>query len=137
MTPTRRCRPAGGSLRRWSVPEADEPLSAMVVLRPADPTVDPDEPVTSANLTRHAPAPGAADKLSAYFARRGFEVGPFVGVSFSITAPARIFRRTFGKGPTGRRGDLEFDMEPVPARLRRHLRAVSFSEPPDFGPGAP
>ncbi|MGI8984348.1 MAG: hypothetical protein ACR2HM_07425 [Acidimicrobiales bacterium] len=120
------------------MPDGDEPLSAMVILRPADPSVDPDEPITGANLARHTPAPGAVAELSSYFAGRGFEVGPFVGTSFAISAPARAFRRTFGEHrPTGEHGSLELDVRALPARLRGHLRAVSFSEPPDFGPGSP
>lgn len=118
--------------------KADPPLSAMVIVRPADPNVEVDEPVTSANLARHAPAPEAVEELTAYFAERGFEVGPFVGTSFSISAPARQFRKAFGPDrPTGERESLEFDLGKLPARLRRHLRAVSYSEPPDFGPGSP
>jgi hypothetical protein len=120
------------------VPEGDELLSAMVILRPADPEVDADEPVTTANLARHAPAPGTVAELSSFFAAQGFEVGPFVGTSFSISAPARAFRHMFGPDqPTGERESLEFDMRALPPRLRRHLRAISFSEPLDFGPGAP
>jgi hypothetical protein len=110
----------------------------MVILRPADPDVDLEEPVTSANLARHAAAPEAVEELSSYFAAQGFEVGPFVGTSFAISAPARLFRHTFGPDqPSGERDSLEFDTKALPRRLRRHLRAISFSEPPDFGPGAP
>jgi len=120
------------------VAERDQPLSAMVILQPADLEVDTEEPVTSANLARHAPAPGAVAELSSFFATRGFEVGPLVGTSFSISAPARRFRQVFGPDqPTGRRDSLEFDTRALPPRLRGHLRAISFSEPPDFGPGAP
>jgi hypothetical protein len=120
------------------VPEPNRtPLSAQVILRPSDPSVAA-EPVTSANLSRHAPPAGAVDEVTAYFGERGFDVGPFVGTSFSITGPASAFRDLFGDDlPAGTRGSLEFDVRALPARVRRRLQAISFSEPLDFGPGAP
>ncbi len=112
-------------------------LSALVILQPSDPSAA-GEPITSANLGRHTPSPGAVGELMEFFRSRGFEVGPFVGISFSITAPESTFRSVFDADlPTGARGDLEFDVGSLPADVRRHLQAVSFSEPPDFGPGAP
>lgn len=120
------------------MPDADRtPLSAQVIVRPSDPSVAA-EPVTSANLSRHAPPGGAVAELTTYFEERGFDVGPFVGTSFSITGPASAFRGLFGDDlPTGDRGNLEFDVAALPARVRRLLRAISFSEPLDFGPGSP
>jgi len=131
----RRCAPPSP----WPkpVPDPDEALSALVILRPADPSAA-GEPVTSANLARHAPASGAVDSAMQYFTGRGFEVGTFVGTSFSIAAPAPAFRAVFGRSlPTGARGDLEFDLRALPTNVRRHVQAVSFSEPLEFGPGGP
>jgi hypothetical protein len=121
------------------VPEpAGPPLSALVILRPADRSVDPSEAVTAANVARHAPSGPAVARLTAYFRSKGFEVGPLGGTAFSITGPVSRFTSLFGPAmPSGERGDLELDIARLPADLRRQVRAVSFSEPIDFGPGAP
>lgn len=109
----------------------------MVILGPPDPA-SADEPVTSANLDRLAPSPDAVAALMELFRSEGFEIGPFVGISFSISGPPHCFRSVFGpRLPSGRQDDLELDVGSVPPGLRRHLRAVSFTAPPDYGPLAP
>ncbi len=77
-----------------------------------------------------------------YFAAAGFEVGPVVAGSFSITGRRSLFESTFaepveeapGGGHRTARGTLEFDLARVPERVARHVEAVGFSRPPDFGP---
>lgn len=115
----------------------NELLSAMVILRPADPALAT-EPVSGENLALHAPADEAVAEAMAFFRSKGFDVGAFVGTSFSIAAPASRFHSWFGSDlPSGARGDLELDLRNLPPELSRLLSAVSFSEPLDFGPGSP
>jgi len=68
----------------------------------------------------------------------GAGVGGLVAISFSISGPPASFRALFGPElPTGRPGNLEHDLADLPDHLRPHVRAVSFTAPPDFGPGSP
>jgi len=112
-------------------------LSAEVVLRPAEPAVAA-EPITSATVAGHAPSQDAAAGLTRFFRSSGFDVGPLVAISFTISGPSASFRDLFGPElPSGRRGSLELDLARLPDDLRRHVLAVSFAAPPDFGPGSP
>lgn len=111
--------------------------SALVILRPADP-VTASEPITSTTVARHAPSPEAVTGLMAFFRSSGFDVGPFAGVSFSISGPVSSFRSVFGPDlPSGDHDRLELDAGSLPPALRPHVEAVSFSAPLEFGPGAP
>jgi hypothetical protein len=100
-------------------------LSALVVLRsPVDsPTAD-----RAAELMSDA---AAAAIVQAYFRDLGFDVGPLVGVSFSIDGDRSLFESTFGS--VG--GAL--DLAPLPGSIREQLLAVTFTEPPTFGPEQP
>lgn len=118
------------------MPDAQQ-LSAEVILHPADPAAAA-EPITSATVAGHAPPHEAVAALTRFFGARGFDVGPLVAISFSISGSRASFRALFGPDlPTGREGSLELDLADLPADLRRHVRAVSFAAPPDFGPGSP
>jgi hypothetical protein len=82
------------------------------------------------------------------FAKLGFEVGPFFGNSFSITAPVGTFERVFGVRLQGsaRTGiaavdqaggaSLELPVHRLPTEVARDIQAVTFTPPPDFGPTA-
>ncbi len=52
--------------------------------------------ITSQTIDRFAPSPAAAARAIAEFRAAGFEVGPLVGNSFSITGPVRTFETVFG-----------------------------------------
>ncbi|HWH34681.1 MAG TPA: hypothetical protein VNT56_05105 [Acidimicrobiales bacterium] len=120
-------------------------LSAQVVLRPADASVDPDGPITGATLARHLPDRARAEETRSWFDQAGFEVGPLIGIGFAITAPAEVFAHTFGPAAagaawaaiTGESGDTEIAKSAVPDDVRPSIRAVTFTPPADFGPGAP
>jgi hypothetical protein len=70
----------------------------------------------------------------------GFEVGPLVGTSFSISAPGEVFERVFGVKPRpGSKGMLasgsyELPQDGLPLAVRNAVHAVTFTPPPDFGP---
>lgn len=81
----------------------------------------------------------AAAKVQRWFAAKGFDVDPVVGISFSISGPGRLFRRVLGMadpgsplelGPAELAGHLDQD-------LIRYVAAVAIGPAPDFGPDNP
>ncbi|HYJ47125.1 MAG TPA: hypothetical protein VEV81_10985, partial [Pyrinomonadaceae bacterium] len=95
------------------------------------------------------PSDETAAKAQRAFKALGFEVGPVVGNSFSITAPASAIEKVFktkirreagrkgavkaatAKGP----GSYELPVDRLPPEIAADVEAVTFSPPPDFGPG--
>lgn len=113
-----------------------EIVSAQVVLLPASgrPVSDPSV-LTAARLAEAVPSPEQARHAARAWAEAGFEVGPVVGTSFSITAPAATFEKAFGEqvrkaAEEGR----ELSLDEVKEELTRGVAAVTFTPPPDFGP---
>jgi hypothetical protein len=96
----------------------DDPLlSAQVVLQPGPTTVS----------TR------VRDELS----RAGFDIGPLVGGSFSISGPRQLFDRYFGLTLEGVRSPAvpeALPLERLPADVKGAVRSILFTRPPDFGP---
>lgn len=123
---------------------ADSQLSAQVVLHPASGAeLDPDMLVTRENVGDLTPSPEAAADALAAFARAGFEVGPLVGNSFSITADLGVFEEWFDREiEWSDRGPVDAAGEPVevippsalPSSLRGPVHSVVFPPPPEFGP---
>lgn len=111
------------------MPDQKKPLlSAQVLLFPASGQIPKDEEIIAANIDKLNPGPRAAD-IMATFKKAGFTVGNLVGLSFSITAEAKVFEKFFRAKKLS--GDL-----PLPASLIKSVRAVTFPQPPDFGPGS-
>ena len=117
-----------------------EQLSATVLLRPA--AGGTHEGVTAATVERSLPDPAALDRAQRFFEAAGFDIGPAVGPSFSITAPRDLFERTFGTrlehdetlGIKATGGGVELPLHVVPPELTDSLQAVTFTPPPAFGP---
>jgi len=72
----------------------------------------------------------------------GFEIGRCVGNSMSITATARLFESHFhvklqeaGSGVQFAEGGYELAEVKIPSTLRAQISAITFTPPPDFGPG--
>jgi hypothetical protein len=72
----------------------------------------------------------------------GFAVGELVGNSMAITGPVRLFESSFHTKLREAGGTVEFSdngvelpTENVPTDLRAEVVAVTFTRPPDFGPG--
>ncbi|HEX2296551.1 MAG TPA: hypothetical protein VHN37_14750 [Actinomycetota bacterium] len=115
----------------------------MVVLR--TPPRAPGVELTAANIERFAPDAGAIESAQAFFRERGFDVGPVVGISFAITAPLDRFRATFPDVETRQRRALDrpdaqeetLGLESLPDDVARGIEAVTFTAPPEFGPGNP
>jgi hypothetical protein len=125
---------------------SDPMLSAQVVLGPAGGPQATE--VTAATLADHAPDPEAARDVADHLRTAGFEVGDLTGISFSVTARRTRFEEVFGAplavgqetsgtvtSATTADGALELPLDRLPADVRRSVTAVTFTAPPDFGPG--
>ena len=126
----------------------DNPLlSAQVVLRSASGDVARDDQLTADRISRFAPSPEAAARAAESFERLGFTVGPLVGNSFSITAPRATFESVFsvdlahvakrsGRKAKPARGESNLlPTSKLPKAVAALVSAVTFTPPPDFGPG--
>lgn len=106
---------------------ADPVLSALVVLEPAGPP----------------PGPAMAGRVRAHFESEGFEVSQIVADGFSITGRRSLFLGRLGPSGApdaalrGEREGLALPLESLPASLAGAVRTVTFTPPPDFGPGNP
>jgi hypothetical protein len=121
-------------------------VSAQVVLRPASgKSPHKRAAITSENISEYLPSAEAAARAQERFASHGFEVGPVVANSFSITAPVETFEKVFGtrlilEGEGARRsvragsGSYELSLDSLPESLSESVEAVTFTPPPDFGP---
>jgi hypothetical protein len=124
-------------------------LSALVVLRPKDGRrLTGSEAITSETVDRYRPSPEGASRAAAYFRDAGFEVSELGGISFSITGHRSLFEERFGERLEPRReggvdsvrtegGRLELPLDRLPPEVAGHVQAVTFTPPPDFGPGNP
>jgi hypothetical protein len=72
-----------------------------------------------------------------WFAEQGFEVGPQVGISFSIEAPRPHLTERFQDFEQAEGSGAELGLETLPEDLRPAVRAVVSESPPDFGPTNP
>jgi hypothetical protein len=117
-----------------------EQLSATVLLRPA--AGGTHEGVTAETVERYQPDPDAVERARRFFEAAGFELGPAVGPSFSITGPRELFEQTFGTqleddealGIKASGGGVELPLQAIPPELTGSLQAVTFTPPPAFGP---
>jgi hypothetical protein len=112
---------------------ADPQRSALVVLKPGQRAdVDP------SRANEVPPADDVVQQVRRAFADAGFDVGPFIGISFAITGSEAVFERAFGVDPL----DAKFRGPQLPLdrmgeEITQHVAAVTLTEPPAFGPGNP
>ena len=119
-------------------------ISAQVVLVAASGArPGPKSRITSENIREWAPAAETIVRVSGELRGMGFEVGECVGNSISITGAARLFESCFRTKLRETGGGIQFAgegyelaPEKIPAALRPQIVAVTFTPPPDFGPGA-
>ncbi len=121
--------------------------SAQVIVRAASgKRFDGHTAITVDSLPDYAPSAEDAEAARAAFAAAGFDCGPLVGISFSITAERALFEQFFGatlrgspKGGDrvvrGGAGGLELPLGSLPSALRERLVAVTFSPPADLHEG--
>lgn len=120
-----------------------EIISALILLLPASGiSLEGHDQITSETIEAFSPPPDAYISVSEFFKSMDFEVGPLVGLSFSITAPSSAFKSLFKtelvKSPEGgiqsREGGPEIEPDSLPSNIRRLIQTITFDEPPDFGP---
>jgi hypothetical protein len=118
-------------------PQPTDPVvSAQVLMKAATRAPIRDQRITSENIASLAPSRPELDAAVAALGRAGLEIGPVVGSSFSITAPRSTFDRVFGTHLTDALPE-ELPLGRLPATVRSTIEAITFSPPPDFGPGHP
>ena len=121
--------------------QGHEQLSAEVVL--GGPAGAPREAISSSNLAQHQPDPLRAGRIRDWFQDRGFDTTDLHGISFSITGPRHLFEETcathLGADEGSRPGVDVVDLPAptgLPGDLADDVVAVTFTPPPDFGPGS-
>lgn len=144
-----RSSPSRTTISSFEVVKEDVRISALVVLRPENDDAG-SGPITSEVVDAYLPLQATVEAATSFFARRGFDVSDAVAISFSITGPRSLFEKLFGQkleierrrgGEPGsvrlESGSLEFNLSALPQDISRNLQAVTFTPPPDFGPGNP
>jgi hypothetical protein len=118
-------------------------VSAQVILVAADGArPGPHTRITAENIRDWLPSDEVVTRVSAALRGMGFEVGQCIANSFSITGAVKIFESSFrtklrelGEGLQFA-NDVELAAERIPTALRAQIAAITFTRPPDFGPGA-
>jgi hypothetical protein len=103
-----------------------------------------DAELVAANAAALQAPADAVSAATGYFRNAGFEVGPVVGLGFSITGKASLFEKVFAVKLTaddrgamqiaGKQGGRALAVSKLPEQVRRCVAAIEFPEPPDFGP---
>lgn len=124
-------------------------ISAQVILKPGGgKRAIPPENITSENVNQIMPSAEDSKKAKKAFADLGFEVDAGFANSFSITGDKKLFEKTFDtkisqneKQAVKARGEndaetSELPLGNLPNELKKTVEAITFTEPPDFGPGS-
>ena len=98
--------------------------------------------ITTENIREWLPSAETIARVSAELRNMGFELGEAVGNSISITGPVKLFESVFHSklhevGGVRFTDGYELPAGKIPPALRAEIVAVTFTPPPDFGPGAP
>ncbi len=126
----------------------NQELSAQVILKPAagKSSILP-ENITSENVEQIMPSAEDFKNAQKFFADSGFEVDAGFANSFSITGEKKLFEKTFEtkisqneKQAVKARGEnhpesSELPVGNLPNDIKKIVEAITFTEPPDFGPG--
>ena len=98
--------------------------------------------ITAENIHEWTPSAESIARVSGALRSLGFTIGECVGNSFAITGAARIFEAHFGTKLAEAGGGMQFAGDgrelaaaKIPAPLRAQIAAITFTPPPDFGPG--
>ena len=127
--------------------DPDRTLYAQVVLKSASGRrIDGTARITADTLADYAPAPATVDAARRGFEAAGLEPGPVSGVGFGLEGTVETFEKVFDvqltedpeHGVRAEQGDgpatSELPLGALSDDLARHLEAVTFTPPPDFGP---
>jgi hypothetical protein len=102
-------------------------ISAQVVLRAKG-------PITAATLAENQPPRENVEAVQGLFRDAGFKLGPYVGISFSISGSKQLFERFF-RTRLSEVKSYELPLHALPKEVASVIEAVTFTPPPDFGPG--
>lgn len=121
---------------------ADDVLSAMVIVRAASGRrLAGSAAIDGTTLSQHSATPADVAATQRTCRDRGFSVGPYVGISFAISATRSTFEEQFGvQLKLGARGQirverdgnalgLELPLDRLPEALRRRIDTVTFMPP--------
>ena len=78
--------------------------------------------------------PQDAERVRGVFARAGFAVGPYVGISFSIESTRELMEAWLPDFSEREGSGAELSLERLPDDVRSAVQAVVSEAPPDFGP---
>jgi hypothetical protein len=121
-------------------------VSAQVILRSASgKSPGGQTAITAENISDYLPSAETAARAREAFAAAGFQTGPVVGTSFSITAPIETFEKMFNtrlrleksgaiKSVKTESGAYEISLRGLPKTLVDQVESVTFTPPPEFGP---
>jgi hypothetical protein len=107
--------------------------TALVVMHPGSGVGSP-----AVRSEETASDPADVSEVLAWFQERGFETGPVVGISFSISGSHDLFRDVLGDTSAldaSEGGELPLDA--LREDVAAHVAAIAVTAPPDFGPGNP
>lgn len=125
------------------MPVQQQTLSAQVILNAASGLSPSDSRITTENIDKFLPPKENIELAKKAFTKMGFDVGEFVGTSFSITAPAATFAKKFNLNlGVKRKTDLvksiagkHLALDKLPEDVLNMVHDIVFPERPDFGPG--
>jgi len=121
-------------------------ISAQVILKPEKGKgFDKESIITAQTLEKYLPSMESLRQTRDFFSKSGFEIGPAIGNSFSITASAKWFENFFNvhlfylengaimsEWQDTKRYELPIDV--IPKWIKDMVMAITFTPPPDFGP---
>lgn len=84
--------------------------------------------------------PDQVERVVGWFKAKGFETGPFVGISFAVTADQELFEGVLGElqpPSEASLGDSTYSLAGLDQDVQQSIAAVVVTAPPDFGPGNP
>jgi subtilase family serine protease len=118
-------------------------ISAQVIMYTANgEVIDYQKTITAENIINFVPDPKMVSSVSNIFRTNGFDTGPVVGISFSITAKVSTFEKFLHVLIQPHKdGGFEFmdkrrelTGEKLPKVLQNYVQAIVFPRPIDFGP---
>lgn len=116
---------------------AEARVAALVVMRPAGGGDVTTRAIAADNIGAAVPAREEAARARRFFSESGFQVGPLVGVSFSIEGPRELMEAWFQDFADREGTDAELSLDRLPPEVAGGVRAVATQAPPDFGPTSP
>ncbi|MBN1372716.1 MAG: hypothetical protein JW987_12315 [Anaerolineaceae bacterium] len=127
--------------------EPNKLTSAQVLLRSeSGKVIGPETAITSENIQDYLPSIESVNLAKKFFTEMEFDVGEWVGIGFSITAPVSKFEQTFkttlcmeqdgGIKATSEDGVIKYELplDLLPKSVTDLVIAITFTPPPAFGP---